>query len=249
MTPFKSCLTSALLLAIATVAFAVEPQSDGFRSIFNAKDLTGWIGNNPHQTMKASADKRAEAIAAQQEQYQAHWRVENGDLVNDGHGPYATTVEEFGDIELRIDYKTVAKADSGIYLRGTPQIQIWDYTKEGGKWDRNADKGSGGLFNNTRGTPGQLPLVLADKAFGEWNQFRILQIGSRTTVHLNDKLVSSSTTRSWRTTGKRTAPFPYQLVVRSICKRTEAKFAGGTLLSATFQRMKPIASFAPTMPH
>ena len=83
----------------------------------------------------------------------------------------------------------ISPADSGIYLRGTPQVQIWDTTKEGGKWDRNADKGSGGLFNNTKGAPGQLPLVHADKPFGEWNSFRIRQIGSQTWVWLNDKLV------------------------------------------------------------
>jgi hypothetical protein len=162
---------------------------EGFRQIFNATDLAGWHGNNPHQTVKAPEDQRAAAIEAQQAEFQAHWRVDNGELVNDGNGPYATTKDEFGDIELLIDYKTVPKADSGIYLRGTPQVQIWDFTREGGKWDRNADKGSGGLFNNSKGAPGQVPLALADKPFGEWNQFRILQIGSRTTVHLNGKLV------------------------------------------------------------
>ena len=60
-----------------------------------------------------------------------HWTVENGELVNDGNGAYLTTDKDFGDIELLIDYKTVPKADSGIYLRATPQVQIWDYTKEG----------------------------------------------------------------------------------------------------------------------
>jgi hypothetical protein len=175
---------------MVVVAIATEPSSrEGFRLLFNGQDLTGWYGNNPHQTAKAPQDGLEAAIEKQQQEFQAHWSVENGELVNDGKGPYATTREEFGDIELLIDYKTVAKADSGIYLRGTPQIQIWDYTKEGGKWDRNADKGSGGLFNNTKGAPGQLPLVLADRPFGEWNQFRIVQLGSRTTVFLNDKLV------------------------------------------------------------
>ena len=123
------------------------------------------------------------------EDFPQHWSVDNGELVNVGTGPYATTNEEFGDIELLIEYKTVAKADSGIYLRGTPQVQIWDTTKEGGKWDRNADKGSGGLFNNSKNAPGQLPLEHADRPFGEWNSFRIRQVGSRTWVWLNDKLV------------------------------------------------------------
>lgn len=162
---------------------------EGFRALFNGENLDGLHGDNPHTTVKAGESGRSKSIADQQEEFKAHWSVDNGELVNDGHGPYATTDEEFGDIELTLEYKTVAKADSGIYLRGTPQVQIWDYTKEGGKWDRNADKGSGGLFNNSKGAAGQLPLVLADKKFGEWNKFQIIQLGSRTTVYLNDQLV------------------------------------------------------------
>ncbi|MCB9938544.1 MAG: DUF1080 domain-containing protein [Planctomycetaceae bacterium] len=192
--PSARCLRSlffacAFCVLVATVNAADSNPPAGFRALFNGENLEGWHGDNPHTTVKAAEDKREEAIAAQQEEFNAHWSVDNGELVNDGHGPYATTNEEFGDIEFLLEYKTVAKADSGIYLRGTPQVQIWDYTEEGGKWDRNADKGSGGLFNNSKGAAGQLPLVLADKPFGEWNKFRILQIGSRTTVYLNDKLV------------------------------------------------------------
>ncbi len=193
----KTPLRCVPLLSAALACFfltadsqADEPSPpEGFRSLLSGKDLEGWYGNNPHQTAKAPPEEREQAIAAQQDEFLAHWRVEDGELINDGHGPYATTQDEFGDIELHVEYKTVAKADSGIYLRGTPQVQIWDTTKEGGKWDRNADKGSGGLFNNSAGAPGQLPLVLADKPFGQWNAFRILQLGSRTSVWLNDQLV------------------------------------------------------------
>ena len=110
-------------------------------------------------------------------------------LVNDGGGLYLTTDKDYGDIELLVEYNTVAKADSGIYLRGVPQVQIWDYTKAGGKWGIGADKGSGGLWNNPKGSAGKDPLVLADKEFGQWNKFRIIQLGARTTVYLNDKLV------------------------------------------------------------
>jgi hypothetical protein len=86
-----------------------------------------------------------------------------------------------------VDYKTVAKADSGIYLRGCPQVQIWDYT-DPGKFNIGGDKGSGGLWNNSPGKPGKDPLVKADKAFGEWNHFRIIMVGSRVWVWLNNKL-------------------------------------------------------------
>ncbi|QDV27998.1 3-keto-disaccharide hydrolase [Aureliella helgolandensis] len=180
-----------LLLSLSSIAltntFAQSPNDSV--SLFNGKDLSGWHGDNPHNTVKAEAGQREKAIADQQPEFVKHWSVDNQELVNDGHGPYATTDQEYGDIELELDYKTVALADSGIYLRGTPQVQIWDTTKAGGKWNRNADKGSGGLFNNRADLPGQLPLVFADKPFGEWNHFHIVQIGSRTWVELNHKLV------------------------------------------------------------
>ena len=144
---------------------------------------------DPRKLAAMSDEERAKKIAEWTEDAKKHWTVEDGELVNDGHGAYLTTDKEYGDIELLIDYKTVAKADSGIYLRGTPQVQIWDSTKEGGKWDLGADKGSGGLWNNSPGAPGKDPLVLADKPFGEWNHLRIIQVGARTTVYLNDKLV------------------------------------------------------------
>ncbi|MCA8983471.1 MAG: DUF1080 domain-containing protein [Planctomycetaceae bacterium] len=169
---------------------AAEPKPpEGFRALFNGRDLTGWYGLNPHSVGKLEGEKKEAKLKEMRDSFASHWFVENGELVNDGTGPYATTDEEFGDIEFLLEYKTVAKADSGIYLRGTPQVQIWDTTEAGGKWDRHADKGSGGLFNNSAGAPGQLPLVHADKPFGEWNSFRIKQIGDKTWVWLNDKLV------------------------------------------------------------
>jgi hypothetical protein len=184
-----------VVFALGVVSAKAEPLNsppEGFIALFNGRDLEGWRGastENPQLWHKLDSEQQAEKLKAQLEDIHQHWTVENGELVNDGKGLYLTTMKDYGDFELRLEYKTVAKADSGIYLRGIPQVQIWDYTKEGGKWDRNADKGSGGLFNNPKGSPGQLPLVLADKPFGEWNQFRITMIGDKVTVYLNDKLV------------------------------------------------------------
>jgi hypothetical protein len=81
---------------------------------------------------------------------------------------------------------SVALADSGIYLRGCPQVQIWDST-ETEKFPIGADKGSGGLWNNSPGTLGKDPLVKADKPFGQWNKLRIIMAGSRVWVWLNDQ--------------------------------------------------------------
>jgi hypothetical protein len=191
LTSSLTAALSAILLTSTVTAQAVQPP-EGFTALFNGQDLTGWHGMghfDPRKLAAMSEEERAQKRAADLEDVRKHWRVENGELVNDGHGVYLTTDKEYGDVELLIEYKTVPKADSGIYLRATPQVQIWDYTEAGGKWDRGADKGSGGLWNNSKGNPGKDPLVLADKPFGEWNSFRILQIGARTTVYLNGKLV------------------------------------------------------------
>src|SRR6516162_9443108 len=181
------------LAAGGSSAVAADPQAPkGFTPLFNGKDLSGWHGMPHFDPYKLAAMPEAERqaqIAKWTEDARKHWTVENGELVNDGHGAYLTTDKEYGDIVLLVEYKTVPKADSGIYLRVTPQVQIWDYTKEGGKWNLGADKGSGGLWNNSPGAPGKDPLVLADKPFGEWNHFRILMLGERVTVYLNDKLV------------------------------------------------------------
>jgi hypothetical protein len=163
----------------------------GFVALFNGRDLENWRGGDTfdHRRLLAMpAEERATAIARWTASMQQHWRVENGELINDGHGAYATTEQDYGDFELLLEYRTVPKADSGIYLRGVPQVQIWDPT-ETAKFILGAHLGSGGLWNNSPGAPGKDPLVLADKPFGQWNFFRILMIGSRVTVWLNDRLV------------------------------------------------------------
>ena len=185
-------LISISLLAAITVSGAQHNKPPkGFKALFNGKDLTGWWGlktENPAKWMaidkKAFAAKKAKSV----KDIHQHWSVKDGILINDGHGMYLTTEKNYGNFELRLDYKTVAKADSGIYLRAVPQVQIWDYTEKA-KFKLGADKGSGGLWNNSKGTKGKDPLVLADKPFGEWNSFRIRLVGEKVTVHLNSQLV------------------------------------------------------------
>ncbi len=189
----KARLLAVLLLPALFIALsAAEPKPPaGFRALFNGRDLTGWHGLNPHSVAKLSGEKRDAMLAKMRDEFPQHWRVENGELVNPGTGPYATTDGEFGDYELLIEYKTVAKADSGIYLRGNPQVQIWDKNQifDPKRPDRRPHLGSGGLFNNAPKTLGRDPIMVADKPFGEWNKLIIRQIGARVWVTLNTRLV------------------------------------------------------------
>ncbi len=192
--PIHVLAAMALLVAgTPTPAVSADPSAppEGFRALFNGRDLAGWHGWNPHTSAKLTGDKLEENLKAQRAEFPDHWRVENGELVNDGTGPYATTDEVFGDFELLIEYRTVAGADSGIYLRGQPQVQIWDSNQvfDPQKPDRRPHLGSGGLFNNPPRTLGRDPIAKVDKPFGQWNSFRIKQIGDRTWVTLNGRLV------------------------------------------------------------
>ena len=194
----KSLLPFIASVAIAAVT-ALLPLSEvraletpaGFTPLFNGMNLSGWRGGDTFDHRKWLAQAEPARLAKDAEwtaDMLKHWRVENEELINDGHGRYATTEKDYGDFELLLEYRTVAKADSGIYLRGVPQVQIWDYTEQE-KFNLGADKGSGGLWNNSPGAPGKDPLVMADKPFGEWNTFRILMVGTRVSVWLNQKMV------------------------------------------------------------
>ena len=182
-----------LFLAFSPTAIGIaQTPPQAFENLFNGKNLDGWYGlktMDPRKMKAMSKEEFAKFRASTAAQTSAHWTAEDGEIVNDGQGAYLTTEREFGDYEFWLEYKTVANADSGIYLKATPQVQIWDTTKAGGKWKIGADKGSGGLWNNSAGAPGKDPLVLADKPFGQWNKVRIIQLGARTTVYLNGKLV------------------------------------------------------------
>jgi hypothetical protein len=166
---------------------------EGFTALFNGKDLSGWHGRgteDPVKWTKMKPEQREAKMEASRADIRKHWSVKDGVLVNDGQGAYLTTDKEYGDFELRLEYKTVADADSGIYLRGIPQVQIWDPNSKNKKLHKlGILKGSGGLWNNPGGTPGKDPLVKADKPMGEWNSFRIIMQGEIVTVWLNYMLV------------------------------------------------------------
>ena len=182
----------SLLLFSHVIVLNGKPPK-GYTALFNGKNLDGWWGlktEDPEKWLALPKDKFKAKWETSQKDIQKHWRVENGILINDGKGLFLSTEKNFQDFELRLEYKTIAGADSGIYLRGVPQVQIWDTTEAGGKWKIGANKGSGGLWNNgPAGSPGRDPLQYADKPFGQWNNFHITMRGDLVTIYLNGKLV------------------------------------------------------------
>ncbi len=159
----------------------------GFTALFNGKDLTSWQGL---VEIKHRWTKTPEELAAMQkeanEKFLPHWSAKDGVLHYDGKGNSLQTAKDYKDFELFVDWKIGPKADSGLYLRGCPQVQIWD-ADDG---PRNA-VGSGGLFNNQKNPKD--PLKRADKPVGQWNTFRLVMKGEKVSIWLNGELVVDDT--------------------------------------------------------
>ncbi len=186
----RICLLVALALTLSAAPAGAASSQD--EPIFNGRTLDGWVGIggtiDPRALAALDDQERQQRLAAWTEEARKHWRVEDGVLICDGQGPFLATAESYGDFELNLEYVIAPRGDSGIYLRGVPQVQIWDHTDES-KFSAGADKGSGGLWNNSQGQPSRFPLVVADNPPGEWNRMRIVMVGSYVTIWLNDQLV------------------------------------------------------------
>jgi hypothetical protein len=157
---------SLLGLSYADAETKEPPQ--GFTALFNGKDLTGWKVN---QGGKMAA-----------------WGAEDGLIyVQGGGGGWLMTEKEYGDFELRLEFKVPVNGNSGVALRspmkGDPayvgmEIQILD--------------DNGPAYKNLRPTQytGSIydvvpPAKHVSKPAGEWNQFRIVAKGRQVTVELN----------------------------------------------------------------
>jgi hypothetical protein len=162
------------------------PYDYGFVSLFNGVDLTGWkaLAGNPVTRAKMSAAALRAAEDSANEKAKGDWIAKDGLLVFTGHGNNLATTKKYGDIEMYVDWKITAEGDAGIYLRGTPQVQIWDTSRR----NVGAQVGSGGLYNNQKYE--SKPLTVADNKVGDWNRFHIVMKGDTVTVHLNGVLVT-----------------------------------------------------------
>ena len=142
---------------------------EGFTSLFNGKDLTGWTATGKMDV----------------------WGVDNGVIyVEKGGGGWLLTEKEFGDFELRLEFKMSAKANSGVALRtpreGDPayvgmEIQLID------------DEGWPGKLADYQHTGSIYDVVPASKTnnkpVGEWNSMRIVCNGSKVTIEVNGQTV------------------------------------------------------------
>jgi hypothetical protein len=193
----RAIWAAVILLTLSTATRADDkPLNEapaGFFNLFNGRDLNSWRGRKQDYSPYAEAALSKEELAKSRADWAAdakkHWRVDavKGEIVSDGKGVFLATDRDYGDFEMYVDWLMIShNGDSGIYLRGYPQVQIWDPENAREK-SNGVEKGSGALWNNNNDNAGKWPLVKADNPVGQWNSFHIKMIGSRVWVWFNDK--------------------------------------------------------------
>jgi len=128
---------------------------EGFRTVFNGNDLTGW-----HLRRKDG---------------KASWSVQNGMLVNAGGGTDLVTDATFGDHVVRYEYLVPKGGNSGFYLRGRYELQVQD----DGDNKTPTRTSNGAVYGKVA------PAVFASKPAGQWQHAEASVIGNRVTVVLN----------------------------------------------------------------
>jgi len=150
---------SLVLLSLASCSNP-PPKPTGFQPgpgwipLFNGKDLSGWklVGRYP-----------------------ADWHVEDGVYYTPTASDSIYTERKFLDFQLHVEFKVQKDGNSGVFLRGRKEVQIYDSHGKA-KLD---DTECGAIFQKVA------PSTNACKPAGEWQTYDITIVGHKITVVLN----------------------------------------------------------------
>lgn len=170
----KRLIVAAALLLLASVASAQTPtltaaeKADGWKLMFDGKSLAGWRG---YKTEKPSSG----------------WRADDGLLVRLGGGGDLMTVEEYGDFDMRFEWRITEYGNSGVIYRiGTTEPYPWHTGPEYQVLDngRHPD-GKSPLTSSGSNYAVDAPIKDVTKPVGQWNEGRIVAKGNHVEHWLN----------------------------------------------------------------
>lgn len=188
------CVFIPLVALALADRLTAEETAERWVSLFNGKDLSGWVAPDNDHT----------------------WKVVDGVIDYEAKGGNLLTAKQYEDYVLRFEWRfkrtagppyhakvfnpdgtqkkdakgkpvtqPVANADSGVYVRGIgkSQVNLWCWPCGSGQlWSYHNSK-------DPELRQGALPKVKADKPVGEWNDMEITMRGERIKVVLNGQLV------------------------------------------------------------
>jgi len=152
---------------------------EGWRPLLNGKDLAGWHGDGPGKNQwfatrgvrwePSLGPTRLSGVPSPGD------RILNGPA---GRTVNLVTNEKTGDVELYLEFLLSKGSNSGVYLHGLYEVQVFD------SWGADHVKYSdcGGIYHrwiNNQGVGGSAPRVNASRRPGEWQSFQIWFRGPR----------------------------------------------------------------------
>lgn len=152
----RTLLILALAISVVPLGRAAD---DGFRPLFNGKDMTGWLLRNPkgHNSWKVEAGVLKNTVASGE------------------HGTDLVTDDKFWNFTVKYEYLVPDKSNSGFYLRGRHELQILgDFAK-----GTNSINGNGSIYNF------KAPDKFVSRPGDEWQTVEATIIGNKITVVLN----------------------------------------------------------------
>jgi hypothetical protein len=101
---------------------------DGYTSLFNGKDLTGWrYPGAKGRNMDGKTEAPDQRISVSDGIIVMNEKDNQG---KDGIRDLYTSKSYDKDFHLKLEFRAAAKADSGVYIRG-PQLQVRDFIRRG----------------------------------------------------------------------------------------------------------------------
>ena len=161
----------------------------GWRSLLNGKDLGGWVYRTPEKAGWTAT--RAVRWGGPDEPRDLQSAPQPGDrIVNttkrSDHGTNEKldvqaasdllTTEKFGDVELYVEFLMPTNSNSGVYLQGQYEVQIYD--SFGHDFSNHVNLICGSIYSYERKVNGHYPgavapMVRADRPPGQWQSFQI----------------------------------------------------------------------------
>ena len=150
---------------------------EGWKSLLNDKNLDGWEYRTPKN---AGWDATSVVFwGGPNNSQQLTATSKKGDRIVNAAGKPASdifTKEKFGDVELYIEFLMPANSNSGVYLQGLYEIQLWDSF---GKDLNQVSNMCGAVYHYARQVDNKYvgaagPLVRAERPAGQWRSLHIL---------------------------------------------------------------------------
>lgn len=182
MRRFSACLALGACLALAQTIELNDGEhhgdppfllEDGWRPLLNGRDLGGWKGQSGSHEWFTTRGVRWERFLGPTRLYGVP--APSGTILNgpSGRTQNLVTEERFGDIELYLEFMIPKGSNSGVYLHGLYEVQIFDSY---GSMEPMKTSDNGAIYHRwieNKGAGGSPPSRNASRRPGEWQSFQI----------------------------------------------------------------------------